>query len=54
MKKGDISYLLTVILFAVGFLGFAFFTDRSLYIFWMGALALGICSFSVRIYSGDD
>lgn len=54
MNKSDLSYLITVIFFAIGFVGFAFSANPVYYFTWLIALALGVISFFIRIVRGDD
>jgi len=54
MNKSDLSYLITVIFFAIGFVGFAFSANPMYYFTWLTALALGVISFFIRIVRGDD
>jgi hypothetical protein len=54
MNKSDMSYLLTVLFFALGFIGFAIFADQGMNTMWYAALAMGIVLFLLRIGRGDD
>ena len=54
MNKSDISYLVTVLFFAFGFIGFLLFAGQDMNTIWYSCLAAGIILFILRIGRGDD
>ena len=54
MNKSDISYLLTVLFFAFGFIGFAAYAGSDMINIWYACIAIGVVLFLWRIGRGDD
>ena len=54
MNKSDVSYLVTLLFFAFGFIGFAAYAGHDRNNIWFACLAIGIVLFLWRIGRGDD
>lgn len=54
MNKSDVSYLITILFLAAGFIGLAVVATRDMITLWFGCLAIGVVLFLLRIFRGDD